>query len=226
MSIAEKLVTVAENIPKVYNAGYLKGKSEGGGSGTDYFSYLTDATFSTDISEVTENIELTISRMNNVSQLFNNRALNCEKLTVRTSNTCSSFMNFMSTNDSYVGTIKEVEIIGNTSNVTTFLGAFNNRKTLEKIIGELDFSSCTNFTNAFANCSALRQITPKANTIKTTISFSKSSNLTDETIQAIIDGLADLTEQTAQTLSFHADVKAKLTDLQKNTITSKNWNLA
>jgi hypothetical protein len=37
MSIAEKLVTVAENIPKVYNAGYEKGKSENSDSYYDTF---------------------------------------------------------------------------------------------------------------------------------------------------------------------------------------------
>lgn len=35
MSIADKLQTILENEQKVYNAGYEKGKSEGGGGGTD-----------------------------------------------------------------------------------------------------------------------------------------------------------------------------------------------
>ena len=50
--------------------------------------------------------------------------------------------------------------------------------------------------------------------------------LSDETIQSIIDGLADLTEQTTQTITFYATVGAKLTDEQKATITAKNWTLA
>lgn len=32
-TLAEKLQTIAENVPKVYNAGYEKGKAEGGGTG-------------------------------------------------------------------------------------------------------------------------------------------------------------------------------------------------
>ena len=52
-----------------------------------------------------------------------------------------------------------------------------------------------------------------------------SRNLTPETIQSIIDGMADLTGATAQTLTFHKDVGAKLTDAQKATITAKNWTL-
>lgn len=35
MSIADKLTTIAENIPKVYQAGYEKGVAEGGGGGGD-----------------------------------------------------------------------------------------------------------------------------------------------------------------------------------------------
>ena len=37
MSIADKLTTVAENVSKVYNAGYEKGKAEGGGDVTDRY---------------------------------------------------------------------------------------------------------------------------------------------------------------------------------------------
>ena len=42
----------------------------------------------------------------------------------------------------------------------------------------------------------------------------------------IINHLKDLTGSTAQTLTLHANVKAKLTDEQIASITSKNWNLA
>ena len=35
MSLAEKLAQIAENVPKVYNAGYEKGKAEGGGGSSD-----------------------------------------------------------------------------------------------------------------------------------------------------------------------------------------------
>ena len=60
--------------------------------------------------------------------------------------------------------------------------------------------------------------------IKASIAFAQSSLLSDESIQSIIDGLA--TVETAQTLTLHADVKAKLTDEQIAQITIKNWSLA
>lgn len=44
MSIAEKLQTIAENEQKVYDAGYNKGKAEGGGNAEIWDSYLKNGT--------------------------------------------------------------------------------------------------------------------------------------------------------------------------------------
>ena len=41
MSTADKLLTIAENVPKVYNAGYEKGKAEGGNDGYIIKGYCT-----------------------------------------------------------------------------------------------------------------------------------------------------------------------------------------
>ena len=77
----------------------------------------------------------------------------------------------------------------------------------------------------FNNCSKLENVTFEGE-LKLSISFVTSPLLSDASIQNIIDCLSDLTGQTAQTITFHADVKAKLTDEQIATITSKNWTLA
>lgn len=199
---------------------------ESGGGGVDFMSYLTTASFSEDISEITENITLDVSRLNYVSNLFGARELNCEKLTIRISDSCSGFMNFMTANNNCIGMIKEVEIIGNTSNVTNWLGAFNFRKTLEKITGDLDFSGSTNFTNTFNQCISLKEIRIKPNTIKKSISFNGSAYLTLETLQSIIDGLVDMTGADSQVLKLHTNAKAKLTPVQIAIATNKNWTLA
>lgn len=83
----------------------------------------------------------------------------------------------------------------------------------------------TVFNNSFYNCTGLKNIT-FGGTIGKNISFSGSPLLTNESIQSIIEHLADLTGQTSQTLTLHADVKAKLTEEQIASITSKNWTLA
>ncbi len=78
---------------------------------------------------------------------------------------------------------------------------------------------------AFSSCSKLREIRIEGK-IRANLGMLQSSLLSAESIQSIIDALADLTGQTAQTITFHADVKAKLTDTQIATITGKNWTLA
>ena len=93
-------------------------------------------------------------------------------------------------------------------------------------IPQLDTSNGTNFTDMFVLCHALKNISFVAGCIKKSIWFARSDKLTDESIQSIIDGLADLTGQTAQTITFHTTIKNKLTEEQIASATSKNWNIA
>ncbi len=110
-----------------------------------------------------------------------------------------------------------------TSNVTTALNMFAGCHSLESITEKLNLSTATNISKIFDECQALREVRFVNGTIKKTISI-PSAVLSDESIQSIIDGLETVT--TAQTLTLHADVKAKLTQTQLDTITGKNWNLA
>jgi hypothetical protein len=82
----------------------------------------------------------------------------------------------------------------------------------------------TSYASTFANCNALEDITFEG-VIGKNIAFSQSSKLTNASVQSIIDHLKDLTGATAQTLTFHADVGAKLTQTQKDAISAKNWTL-
>lgn len=109
---------------------------------------------------------------------------------------------------------------------TNMSRAFYRRSALREILGEFDLTNCTSLANTFTNCYALETIRFKAGTIKIGIEFVASPNLTDESIQSIIDGLADLTGGTAQTLTLNATVGAKLTDEQKAAASAKNWTIA
>ena len=111
--------------------------------------------------------------------------------------------------------------------LTSALNAFNNCINLVTVAGVIKFvDGYCGVSSMFNGCTALRDVTFFERTITKNLSASQSPNLSDASIQSIIDGLADLTGQTAQTLTFHADVKAKLTEEQIATITSKNWTLA
>lgn len=80
------------------------------------------------------------------------------------------------------------------------------------------------FNNTFANCGKLKEIRFSGE-IGAKLTLAHSSLLSSDSVQSIIDHLADLTGGTAQTLTLHSTVGAKLTDEQKATITAKNWEL-
>jgi hypothetical protein len=93
-----------------------------------------------------------------------------------------------------------------------------------KTIDKLVVSDKLKYNSTFNGCSNLENITFEG-VIGNSLSFANSSKLTNASVQSIIDCLKDLTGATAQTLTFHATVGAKLTDAQKATITAKNWTL-
>ena len=108
------------------------------------------------------------------------------------------------------------------SNANYILFNATNMVTVDKIILKSDGSQT--FTNGFNSTRSLQNIVFEG-VIGKSISFPLSVLLTDVSVQSIIDHLADLTGQTAQTLTFHATVGGTLTAEQKATITAKNWTL-
>jgi hypothetical protein len=122
--------------------------------------------------------------------------------------------------------LTEITFIGslmfyNVSNI------FNTCSALKTINGKLDFSKvivANSITHCFTRCYVLEDVEFVENTIRLSIIFAHCNLLSDKSIQSIIDGLAEV--ETTQTLTLHADVKAKLTEAQLTQITSKNWTLA
>ena len=113
--------------------------------------------------------------------------------------------------------------------ITSFTNSFSNNRELVSILGTLDMSRLTSvngLVNIFKNCYKLKEVRFAKETIKYNLPLVQCSLLSDTSIQSIIDGLADLTGQTTQTITFHKDVKTKLTEEQISQITSKNWTLA
>lgn len=111
----------------------------------------------------------------------------------------------------------------NALNVTLL---FNGRGSLEEIIGELDLSKITSANvqnNPFNGCTSLVEVRFTKESIKYNLSFTQSSQLSDESIQSILDGLANVTE--TRTLTLHSEVYAKLTEEQKQSATDKGWTI-
>ena len=101
-----------------------------------------------------------------------------------------------------------------------------NATELKSIYGAMDWTECAECTLWLNSASKLEDVEFVPGTIKISIPFNQNPNLTDASIQSIIDGLADLTGATAQTVTFHKNVGDKLTDAQKTAISAKNWTLA
>lgn len=206
----------------------VAGYGAGGGSeeGFNLTPYIKTINISADFSEVTKPVELHLETATSLSQMFYNVYLHCPKITIYISNLCTNMSQaFRFGAAEAISTMEEIEIVGDTSNITSYNQMFTNRRCIKRILGEFDFSECTNTVAMFNGAINLQEFYPVANTIKKSISLS-SAYLIDASIQAIIDGLADMTDTDTQTLTFHADVKAKLTDTQIATITNKNWTLA
>lgn len=242
MSIADKLLVVADNIPKVYEAGqkaggdydtaynegydngYAKGETDGYNNGIanapnplEYANSLNStylgATFPENY-EMTINIPL-ITSMNACFQ----GATGITKLTIK-GNVAGNVISM--TGAFRVPTLEILDL----SEFNAIIGAdgkhiFNGAKVLKEVKGILDYTNVTQCSGAFNICYELEEIRFKENSIGVSISFSHSSKLTAESVQSIIDGLA--TVETAQTLTLNSAIV--LTDEQKAQISSKNWTL-
>jgi hypothetical protein len=109
--------------------------------------------------------------------------------------------------------------------VTRISAGFHGRYSLQTIVGELDFSECepNQQQNPFSGCTSLIEVRFTPESIKQNLAFTQSSQLSDESIQSILDGLANVTE--TRTLTLHSEVYAKLTEEQKQSTTDKGWTI-
>lgn len=92
----------------------------------------------------------------------------------------------------------------------------------------LEINNCTfNQVTSSSNWSTkLQNITGELTGWKIALNLSNCVNLTHDSLMNIINGLADLTGATAETLTLGATNLAKLTDEEKAIATAKNWTLA
>lgn len=161
-----------------------------------------------------------------ISQLTYN-AKGLHKLTIKCGKPdieiTSSYAFYMSTSmrELDLSQFTDTEVVPINNAYYMFYGCSN----LHTIHGVLDFAKCSKTDNAFSSAYGLEELRIAQGTIAVNFNFASCPNLSDATVQSIIDGLADLTGATTQTLTLHATVGNKLTEAQKATITAKNWTL-
>lgn len=183
---------------------------------------------------------LNTSNVTNMSSMFRN----CYSLqTVPLLNT-SSVTN-MSSMFQYCNSLQTMPLL-DTSKVTNMLRIFSNCSSLQTIplldassatttngmfefcsslqtIPLLDISSVTDMSYMFQRCSYLEFLT--MTNIKVSFKISDSTKFSQETLEALIDNLVDLTGQTAQTFTMGSTNLEKVSQVKKDLATAKNWNL-
>lgn len=130
----------------------------------------------------------------------------------------------------------------------TLYSIFGTTRTNIETMGDMDFSKITNFSGTFnlfyclrcigvwdvsgltgqlrlGDCKVLTNIGGLVG-LSVSISFSNCPLLTRQSVLNIINTAADLSGGTTQTLTLHAEAKARLTDEDKALITAKGWTLA
>lgn len=228
MSIAEKLATIGENQQKVYDAGYEAGKAEGGG-GEDYLRLCNKPNFPGlgmfNKEEVVLNFDIAYNFYRMLYTDWGYPTYNNTKVRHLVLNIKQKVLNVAQLLGSSDEVLEHLTINGDLSQCTAALQMFSGCYALKIVDGTpLDLSSATQIGNIITTYhNQFEEIRFAPNSIKVNIGFPGSSVLSDATIQSIVDGLAEV--ETAQTLTVHADVGAKLTDAQKATITAKNWTL-
>ena len=216
MSLSEKLLSVAENVSKVFKAGQDKFLHEtmlSNGKKT-FFGYMFRSCedlveppyFDTSKSTSFQSMFYGCHSLKRIPQYDFSKATTAPDLFVE----CTS--------------LEELpEILLSNATNTNYL--FHTCTKLRKI-AKLDITKSTTATSIFAGCSALEDIT-FVGTIRPSISFADSPLLSDNTIASIINALRDWSEAgVTKTLTLHEDVKAKLTDEQIAIANQKGWTIA
>jgi hypothetical protein len=202
MSIAEKLTTVAENVPKVYEAGQQAERERFWGGFQNYGepqNYYYGCSYGKFKDAYYDPIYDFVATSGN------------------------AFQN-MFYNNKYITDTK----VGFDARKTTSIGAMfydaSKIKTIRKLIVGSNVNSGGN--NAFYGCTSLENITMQG-TIVQSMNFGWSPLLSEASIDSIISCLKNLTGSTALTLTVHETVYNKMVANGKDAlVTAKNWALA
>ncbi|MBQ8766976.1 MAG: hypothetical protein IJZ16_09240 [Clostridia bacterium] len=160
-------------------------------------------------------LELNMPVVESLASILVN-ATGIKKLTLK-GNTSGKALDF---NNAFAS--KTLEVIDATDFVLlpkTADNVFCGAKSLREIKGVIDLHNCTSAVNAFNFCYALEDFELLPNSIAYQFTINAPSNLSEKTVQSIIDALMNV----GGTLDLHSDVVARLTEYQILEITNKNW---
>jgi hypothetical protein len=225
-AIEQKGVTVGDGTIDTYAE---KISEISGGGGIDWLYYASNCNNIFGGVTFPENSQITIrlKSCTNFGYMFTNTTnIKSIKMISDTVDSIVDMSRFCYTSYNNLKTLEMVDFTEFHKKFKDIFNIFYNQFNLKTVLGAMDLTNCTVVTNAFSSCSALEDIEFEKGTIKISISFANCSLLTNASIQSIIDGLADLTGGTAQTLTVHSTVYQKIVDNGWDVeITAKNWTL-
>lgn len=208
-----------------YADGFEDGKAEGGGSNNDnplYYATKMNSTYDGAIFPEGTSLVLKFQKPTSLDgesfyrTFYKSSGLKSVKIITDDTKTAWAF------NQSFYlcANIETIDLSECSRNLTGNCQHAFNAPNLKSILGALDWSQVTNQSSAF-NGAVLEEVRFVPYSIKITTTF-RSGNLTPASLDSIIDGLADLTGGTAQTLGLDQAGK-NLTEDQKARIAAKNW---
>lgn len=222
-AIENKGVTVGDGTIDTYaeKIGEISGGTQG------FEKYASQICFNDDDSWATEDTVLNLDNLTSLQNFISGMANKIIKhLTVNCSKSIINATRSFYPNAANQNVIEHITLNADLSSCTNVQQMFCYMTNLKIIDGTpINLSSAIYQNNFTTTLISLEYIRFAANSIKLSITFLQSGNLSAESVQSIIDGLANLTGGTAQTLTLHANVGANLTDEQKAVITAKNWTL-
>lgn len=230
MSIAEKLVTIAENEQKIYDAGKKAeydnfwDSVQENGNRTNYSFCFAGEAWSLDNFKPKYPLQPTSSQnmfaywgnYGNRSGVADFRGLPIDFS--KTEATTSCFLNNL-----FVVAVGEINAISAAS-ISTFFDGCRNLHTVEKFILKED--GTTTLNNTFRNCKSLENITFEG-AVGNNIDFQYSPLLTHDSLMSVINHLKDFSgTTTTKTCTLGTTNLAKLADAEKKIATDKGWSLA
>lgn len=211
---------------------------QSGGSGMTMANYASKIQFASDDWATSDTVVLDVPNLSTLDNIFFNFVFEKIKHLTINSNTPIASCLYAFRGSNGVDALETVVLNVDTSQAANWNNMFFKQSALKRIEGTpLNFSGATDIS-PFAYTYKVEHFRVVPESIKIKANFGNCAVIDDGTVDSVVNGLFDLTGATAQTLTLHANVKARIqadeakedTDSTKHhwlsTITGKNWTIA
>ena len=212
MSIAEKLTTLSENMPKVFEAGINWICSYAYQVAELFYKVAFPEGCALDLAlpRIDPNLQSMFRTVTGLRQL--RLRLPLEKV-------------YNGSYFAYYCTSIVTLILPEGIRFSSFANFANRCSSLERVEGALDLSESTSNENCFNSCPMLQEVRFVPGSIYASLHFRNSDKLSPETVASILAGLADVNDRETQSLTLHATIREQLTPEQLAAVAAKNWEV-